>query len=305
MIAKDIPYLPRSEACTQFGSLLTDLIDEDEDDISDDWRHRVEVALNDALPLMKDAFKKHQAEFATLLPNFEEDASDPLRNLSLATSAFVVVGYGERIVCFGIEAVASAAIIPYYTSEEMPYCASRLSRVVQPTPGSVSTAVHILLRFLELEDTTTILELDELDPCFTCTTCPTAHDSSYYYDKGQARELYARHAMSWRHVVSLLSSCMVGNIAQYLLIKVQHIYDVHKENTADVQLHLLSDGELAAIAAEGTTVASRAALYGGKLMTENFACCYCPELLTPCHSSPFRALIYQSLHDIRLHALQR
>lgn len=193
---RDIPYLPRPHACTQFGSLLT-LVDEDEEEISTNWRERLDVALHEALPLMQDAFKKHLTEFASLIQDLDESSSDPADILSLATSVLVVRDrYHLQSARFGLEAVAFSSI------PNRSYCDSRISRVSRHTPDSTAVkAVKAILSILKLEETTTILELDVLDGCFTCTSCPIHHDPHYIHHEGALLSVQYRAAMNWRDVV--------------------------------------------------------------------------------------------------------
>ncbi|KZV66900.1 hypothetical protein PENSPDRAFT_688593 [Peniophora sp. CONT] len=281
---QDIPYLPRPGSCTQFGSLPA-LLDEDEVEISEDWRQRLEVAFNDALPLMQDAFEKHRIEFASLLMGDSNvEPPDPLRVLSLATSALVVRDrYGSRSVCFGLEAIAWASTQMYNTRSDELYSDSRLLRVVQPTPEHVGKAVRVVLRLLGLDETSTILDLDTLDPCFTCTTCPVRHDPYYVYHEGVPRGLRYRSAMNWRIVV-------------------EHLYHSHENGTDNVQLHLLTSSERAAIGAEGSAVAIRRQQRAGYgLMVESFACCHCVSIMV---RKDCREYQYMALDAVRLHVKQ-
>ncbi|KZV66901.1 hypothetical protein PENSPDRAFT_688594 [Peniophora sp. CONT] len=283
---QDVPYLPRPRACTQFGSFSA-LLDEDEVEISADWKQRVDVALRDALTLMRGTLTKHQIEFATLIQGFEVDGPEALRILSSPTSVFVVQEYGWSRVCFGLEAVVCADYRPSYDLPVENYSESRLPRVRKIAPESALIAVRSILRMLQLEDTTTILELDILDPCFTCKTCPTKHDPHFFCQDGLMRDLHYRQAMNWRETVF-------------------HVYDAHGDSADDVQLHTLTTSERAAVGAEGTAVAYRRQRNQMDLKVKVFACCHCKE--HSLHTGYFirsGVLSYMTLDDARLHAKRR
>ncbi|KZV61544.1 hypothetical protein PENSPDRAFT_643255 [Peniophora sp. CONT] len=281
--ARDIPYLPRATACIQFGSIPS-LLDEDEDEISEDWRQRLDVALRDALSLMQDAFKKHQLEFASYIQEYAVDASECSHILSLSTSVVVVKErYGSGSVGFGLEAAALSAVQPSYYSAGAPYCDSRLPNLINPNPESLLKAVRMILGLLELEETTTILELDILDPAFACMTCPTKHDPHYHYADGRFYELHYRQVMSWRDVV-------------------HHIHDSHDKSADDLQLHLLTEGERALVGAEGTIVALKRERYRVTGRATIFACCHCVDAFIPNRvGDTYR---YMSMDDVHLHVKQ-
>ena len=77
---------------TQFGKLSI-LLDEDEDEISDEWREKLDIALREALPLMQDALQKHQTDFASLAKASSGSLQNPLSVLSQVISVLVVKDY--------------------------------------------------------------------------------------------------------------------------------------------------------------------------------------------------------------------
>ena len=74
---------------TQFGKLPV-LLDEDEDEVSDEWREKLDIALREALPLMQDALQKHQTGFASLAKASSGSLQNPLSVLSQVISVLVV-----------------------------------------------------------------------------------------------------------------------------------------------------------------------------------------------------------------------
>ncbi|VDC07700.1 unnamed protein product [Peniophora sp. CBMAI 1063] len=284
---QDIPYLPRPTACTQFGT-LPDLLDEDEPEITDDWRQRVDVSLQDALSLMQDAFKQHQREFASLLEDSGDSTSNSIDVLSRASSVLVVrEKFSVRTACFGLQALATSFITLSYGAGSELYRESRLSRVVTPTPESAVKAINNVLHLLDLDRTATIPELDILDPCFICLTCQALSDRSYAYHDGSMMSLRYRPAMNWRNAV-------------------QHVFDSHDSCADDVQLHLLTKDERAAVGAEGSAVAiKRHSLQSlpSRLVMHSFACCHCADDLVSRYASGLCR--YMPLDAVRAHVRER
>ncbi|VDC01674.1 unnamed protein product [Peniophora sp. CBMAI 1063] len=285
--AQDIPYFPSANACIQFGTLPS-LIDEDEDEISAEWKLKLEVALKESLPLMHDAFEKHRVEFASFIQGSgAEDIVDPAAILSLATSLFIVPAeYGASEISFGLEAlVRSGRKLYYHTGPAESYAASRLPRLGKSLPQSVNKVLEEILRLLGLDDTAKIVELDAADAAFTCLTCKVTHDAHYWFDNshvpGRWHELRYRQAMNWRDVIA-------------------HVYRHHKETSDEVRLHLLTNSERAAVGAQGTVVARKRS--GAQdIRARAFACCHCVDTLVAPLFDHGGKLEYSCLGDIHLH----
>ena len=184
---------------TQFGKLSI-LLDEDEDEISDEWREKLDIALREALPLMQDALQKHQTGFASLAKASSGSLQNPLSVLSQVISVLVVKDYyGNLKACFDRQAIAVSG--PKYSHSNVQYCESRVQRAIIPTPDSASNAVEAVLRLLDLKETTTVIELDVLDPCFICMTCPVERGSVYREDSYQYAQF--RRPFNWKDAVRL------------------------------------------------------------------------------------------------------
>lgn len=105
-----------------------------------------------------------------------------------------------------------------------------------------------------------------------------------------------------------MTSCVVQlhdpHIRTHFDLQVQHVLHAHNDGS-DVDLHLLTESERAAIGATGTTVGLMRERMGSatNLMVKAFACCHCSESLMPRYLPG--EYQYMSLDDVRLHSKQR